>query len=61
MRKPTQMLTLTNDHLCSYTDGGKSTYVFYTTPVIEFAESTALESDSKPLERVPDKIKLDRK
>jgi hypothetical protein len=55
------MLTLTNDHLCSYTDGGKSTYVFYTTPVIEFAESTALESDSKPLERVPDKIKLDRK
>jgi hypothetical protein len=54
-------LTLTNDHLCSCTDGDKSTYVFYTTPVVQFAESVPLESSSKPLERVADGVQLDRK
>jgi hypothetical protein len=55
------MLTLTNDHLCSHTDGDRSTYVFYTTPVIELSPTVALETNAKALEGVTNKVQLDRK
>ena len=57
--KNTTMLTLTNDHLCSHTDGGKSTYVFHTGAAIVIPPFE-LEGDPKPLERQADEIKLDR-
>lgn len=52
-------LTLTNDHLCSHTDGGKSTYVFHTSPNIELAAE--LKPDSKPLERGAHNVELNGK
>lgn len=56
----TMTLTLTNDHLCSHTDAGKSTYVFHTTPIVELPASVKLESDSKVLERGTNDVQLDR-
>jgi hypothetical protein len=53
-------LTLTNEHLCSHTDGGKSTYVFHTSQTIEVPATMKLESDAKSLERGADGVQLDR-
>jgi hypothetical protein len=54
-------LTLTNDHLCSHTDGGKSDYVFHTSPGIVLPDNVELKSDSKALEGGTDEINIDRK
>jgi hypothetical protein len=54
------MLTLTNDHVCSHTDGGKSTYVFYTDPTIALTPVTDLNRDAKVLEGGSNDVKLDR-
>ena len=54
-------LTLTNDHLCSHTDGGKSTYVFHTSPGVELPASVELETDSKALQGAPHGVELDSK
>jgi len=59
--KKQMTLTLTNDHLCSHTDGGKSTYVFHTSPIIVLPRSVELDVDAEALERGADQIKLDRK
>ena len=56
--KPT--LTLTNDHVCSHTDGGTSTYVFYTDPNIALAPITDLDRDAKVLQGRSNDVKLDR-
>jgi hypothetical protein len=61
MKSPTPMLTLTNDHLCSHTDGGKSTYVFHTSPIIVLPQNVELNSYPKDSERVADGVQLDRK
>ena len=53
-------LTLTNDHMCSHTDGGKSTYVFHTSPIIVLADSFSLDSNPKPSEGSPNQVQLDR-
>jgi hypothetical protein len=53
-------LVLTNDHLCSHTDGGRSTYVFYTDPTVVLSPTTELHRDTKPLQSGPDDVKLDR-
>lgn len=57
--KGNMTLTLTNDHLCSHTDGGKSTYVFHTKPLIVLPESIDLHPDAKGLERRANKVELD--
>ena len=51
-------LTLTNDHLCSHTDGGKSTYVFHTTPIIIVPESIDLQPDAKALQGEANDVEL---
>ena len=60
MKTTSPTFTLTNDHLCSFTDGGKSTYVFHTSPIVLLPEQIRLDSDSKRLERGTDAIQLDR-
>lgn len=60
MKEPTLMLTLTNDHLCSHTDGGKSNYVFHTSPIIVLPPSVDLEPDSEVLERGANQVELNR-
>jgi hypothetical protein len=54
-------LTLTNNHLCSHTDGGKSTYVFHTIPIVVLPERVQLDLEAKPLERGTDQVELDGK
>lgn len=54
------MLTLTNNHLCAYTDGEKSTYVFHTNPVIAVSNTVDLKPDTEVLERGADAVDLDR-
>jgi hypothetical protein len=53
-------LVLKNDHLCSHTDGGKSTYVFYTDPHVVLSPTVELYRDPKPLQGRPDDVQLDR-
>ncbi len=53
-------ITLTNDHMCSHTDGGKSTYVFHTSPVIVFPESVNLQTHTEALERVSNRVEFNR-
>lgn len=53
-------LTLTNDHLCSHTDGGKSTYVFHTSPIVVLPETMELKRDPEALERRANQVELDR-
>lgn len=60
MKTPFPAFTLTNDHLCSFTDGGKSTYVFHTSPIVLLPEKISLDSDSKRLKSGADTIQLDR-
>jgi hypothetical protein len=52
-------LTLTNDHLCSHTDGGKSIYVFHTTPIIIVPESVDLQPDAKTLQSGSHDVQLE--
>jgi hypothetical protein len=59
MTKNTPALTLTNDHLCSHTDGGKSTYVFYTDPTVVLSPVVDLHRDSEVLQGGSNDIKLD--
>lgn len=58
--KESMTLNLTNDHLCSHTDGGMSTYVFHTSQTIELPAAMKLESDAKSLEGGADNVQLDR-
>jgi hypothetical protein len=60
INKSKPILTLTNDHVCSHTDGGKSTYVFYTDPTIALAPVTDLNGDAKVLQGRPNDVKFDR-
>lgn len=59
-RNSAPTLTLTNDHVCSHTDGGKSTYVFYTDPTVVLSPIIDLHRDSELLQGGSDGIKLDR-
>ena len=54
-------LTLTNDHVCSHTDGGKSTYVFHTSPIIVLPPSVELKANPEVLERQANQVELDSK
>lgn len=57
----TPMITLTNNHLCAYTDAGKSTYVFHTSPLVVLPDTVDLNPDTESLERRTDPVHLDRK
>ncbi|MGB8582459.1 MAG: hypothetical protein WCD47_16680 [Candidatus Sulfotelmatobacter sp.] len=60
MKRPkTNTLTLTNDHLCSHTDAGKSTSVFYTDSTVVFSP-IELHRDPELLQGGSDNIELDR-
>jgi hypothetical protein len=61
MKNPMPTLILTNDHLCSHTDGGKSTYVFHTSPIVVLPTSVELKPDPEVLERRADHVELDGK
>ena len=57
--KPTP-LTLTNEHLCSHTDGGRGASVFYTDSTVVFSPTVELHRDPEVLQGSPDNIELDR-
>ena len=61
MKEVMTTLTLTNDHLCSHTDSGKSTYVFHTSPIIVLPAVVELKPDPKSLERSANRVDLDSK
>ncbi len=55
-KSTTPTLTLTNDHLCSHTDGGKSIYVFYTDPTVVLSPVVDLHRDSEGLQSGSDDV-----
>lgn len=59
MKTAMPAFTLTNDHLCSHTDSGKSTYVFHTSPMVVLPANIELKPDAEVLERRPHQIELD--
>jgi hypothetical protein len=52
-------ITLTNSHVCAYTDAQERTYVLYTGGIAGISDRVDLQRNSEPLDGSPDEIQFE--